>query len=499
MSDNNSSSSSIARVNYFDRQFLRTQDFTDEQAYHVAMRRRHNISHHTWGIVSGLEIVLEEGNFYVQPGMAVDGYGRELILPQRQPLNAKAFVDKGSKELDVWLVYSLKSTDKPPAGYAGCEESNKTINGSDGSIDNNNNNGSGNGSGASFYRWQETAQVLLEKADADFTDRRAPEGVAIADLNFDASRTPPDSPQSYWPLFLGQIINDPANQQQPLAAKLDDRPYVGLVGEAVSAPSGRARVQVGAERADDPQRFAVYTRDEGAQPSSAGLQPRLDIDQQGELSVRGDASIYGNLTMAGGAIEFEAGTARDAKMPPWNIYHLAAENNGPEELRIEMAAAPAGKGGNNQVVIGAWFKGPDETGQVKEIFHPCLSIDANCTVTVYGNLVVKGQITGQVNASLKAEGQLSADALSFAAGALMSGIVGTSAQLSGPSAASIAKPSGQSDFATVMAGGAPFVSAVADSLAADSALMTAFAERIKASHPDAAEELRAALTTIIKP
>lgn len=489
MSDN-----SITRVNYFDRQFLRTQDFTDEQSYHVAMRRRHNIAHHTWGIVSGLEIVLEEGNFYVQPGMAVDGYGRELILPQRQPLNSKAFVDKGSKELDVWLIYGLKSIDKPPAGYAGC-------------VSSSNGNGNGNGSDASFYRWQETAQVLLEKTDEDFQNRREPEGLAKADLNFNASRTPPDSPQSYWPVFLGQIINDPANQQQPLAARLDNRPYAGLVGEAVIAPSGRAKVQIGAERAADQRRFVVYTRDESAQQaastSSSGtqpstdLQPRLDIDQQGEINVRGDASIYGNLTMAGGAIEFEAGTARSKEKAAWNIYHLAEENNqGIEELRVEMAATPTGGvSGKNQVVIGAWFKGPDETGQEKEIFHPCLTIDDNCTVTVHGNLVVKGQI----DAPRTGGGQLSGDARSFAAGALMSGIVGTSGRLSSLSSPSSQNVAVETDFAMMKSGGASSVGAFADSLAADPTLMTAFADLIKASHPDAAEKLRAELSTIIQP
>src|SRR6266699_759122 len=207
MSDN-----SITRVHYYDGQFLRTQDFTDEQAYHVGLRRRHNIANHNWGIVSGLEVVLAEGNFYVQPGMAVDGYGRELILAQKQTLSSSSFLDKASTELDVWLVYDLRNSDQAPAGYSGC--------------------GNGNGTSSSFYRYQETAQALLEKPDSDFPDRRQPKDLAIRDRNFDASRTPPDSPQSYWPVFLGQIINDPANKQQPLAVNLDNRPYAGLVGEA---------------------------------------------------------------------------------------------------------------------------------------------------------------------------------------------------------------------------------------------------------------------------
>src|SRR5215207_29440 len=145
----------VTRVHYFERQFLRPADFADEQDYHVAMRRRHNISHHTWGVVTGLEVTAEEGNLYVQPGVAVDGYGRELILPQRQPLSTNAFTEKGSDELDVWLVYERSGSDEPPAGYAGCGDSAR--------------------GGASFYRWQETARVQLERPDPEFPDRRRPE------------------------------------------------------------------------------------------------------------------------------------------------------------------------------------------------------------------------------------------------------------------------------------------------------------------------------------
>lgn len=41
----------VKRLNYYDHQFLRAPDFTDEQHYHLGMRRLHNSSLHTWGIV----------------------------------------------------------------------------------------------------------------------------------------------------------------------------------------------------------------------------------------------------------------------------------------------------------------------------------------------------------------------------------------------------------------------------------------------------------------
>ena len=43
----------IKRLNYFDAQFLGETDFTDEQTYHLEMRRRHNRLLHSWGVADG--------------------------------------------------------------------------------------------------------------------------------------------------------------------------------------------------------------------------------------------------------------------------------------------------------------------------------------------------------------------------------------------------------------------------------------------------------------
>src|SRR5215212_7412260 len=114
------SSDAIARVHYFTHLFLRTPDFADEQAYHLAMRRRHNLAHHRWGIVQGLEIALDGENLFVQPGLAVDGYGRELILSAKTPLLTNSFDTLGSATLDVWLGYRLLGSDPPQPGYVEC-------------------------------------------------------------------------------------------------------------------------------------------------------------------------------------------------------------------------------------------------------------------------------------------------------------------------------------------------------------------------------------------
>ncbi len=72
---------SVKRLNYFTHQFLREQDFKDEQDYHVEMRRRHNRLFHSWGIVEGLEVHRKgEHEITINPGIAIDGQGREIVL-----------------------------------------------------------------------------------------------------------------------------------------------------------------------------------------------------------------------------------------------------------------------------------------------------------------------------------------------------------------------------------------------------------------------------------
>ncbi|HWX36627.1 MAG TPA: hypothetical protein VNZ53_55590 [Steroidobacteraceae bacterium] len=379
-------SDTIARVNYFDRQFLRTQDFVDEQSYQIAMRRRHNIAHHRWGIVNGLQLVSEEQNLFVQPGMAIDVFGRELILEDRQLLPPTAFQDKGSEILNAWLAYGTVSSDQAPKGYAGC----------------------GNGTGMSYYRVQEQPQLRLEPPDPAFPDPRDPKGVLAGDISFDASRTPPDDPQRFWPVFLGKITRDLTNKQQPITIDPSGRPYVGLVGGSVIAPSGSAKLQIGSEVATDNNRFALLIRDEKFE-----FHPKLTIDKDGVTEIQGRTTVHGDVKLTRGAVEFGAGTVTAPQ--PWRIYrNQSTLGSGSlqtiqNELRIEMAAGTAG---SNQVVIGHWSAQDNK-------FKPCLTIDDQCNVTVHGNLVVEGRI---VSSGGVVPGSLSPEARAVVTSALMTGL-----------------------------------------------------------------------------
>jgi hypothetical protein len=186
-----------------------------------------------------------------------------------------------------------------------------------------------------------------------------------------------------------------------------------LTGEAVIAPSGRARLQIGAETESDPNRFALFvpasTTDEDGEP----VEPKLAVRQNGSVDIRGDARIAGEMQVQRGSVRFGVGATATAQ--PWRIYrHESTGRALGHELRIEMG----GSGGSNSVVIGSWSA--DE-----KKFKPCLTVADDCTVTVHGNLVVEGQV---VEKEL-VPGRLSPEAKAFVTGSVMSGISGGSALL----------------------------------------------------------------------
>jgi len=101
-------------VRFREGQPLTAVDLNAEEGAIVAYRTAHNLSHHAWGIVSGLQLEITTVNgltsLNVAPGSAVDGYGRELYVPEPVivPVSSLAqFFSGATKGFDVWLVYRL--------------------------------------------------------------------------------------------------------------------------------------------------------------------------------------------------------------------------------------------------------------------------------------------------------------------------------------------------------------------------------------------------------
>ena len=170
------------RVNYFDRQHIRLAELRDEQSYHVQMRRRHNLSHHSWGIVTGLELVARpDGQVGVTPGLAIDGYGRELLLVDHRVVGRADFDRYATSRLDVWLEYQLELSDDrlAPVECGAADPRRK-------------------------YRATELAQLVFTRGGAR-PDPAHPPGVPAEAFEPPALDTP-DDPRRRWPIYLGRIV-----------------------------------------------------------------------------------------------------------------------------------------------------------------------------------------------------------------------------------------------------------------------------------------------------
>src|SRR6185369_13903765 len=119
----------IERLHYFQRQYLGADDLEAQQAYHRDMRRRHNVGQHTWGIVTGLDLIEKPNEIdpsaidvFISPGFAIDGFGREIIVSQPTQIDA-SMLDSCTTDAHraVWIEYAQTHTSFPKPGYEVCE------------------------------------------------------------------------------------------------------------------------------------------------------------------------------------------------------------------------------------------------------------------------------------------------------------------------------------------------------------------------------------------
>ncbi|WP_454698346.1 hypothetical protein [Arthrobacter humicola] len=118
----------IERPRYTQGQTLGAADFRAEQAYHRNGRRRHLLGPHTWGITLGLDLVEQPNpidptlvDVMLRPGLATDGYGRELMVDSAlrlDPAAFSAFADIAHRQ--VYLAYDEVTSGHDNARYDDC-------------------------------------------------------------------------------------------------------------------------------------------------------------------------------------------------------------------------------------------------------------------------------------------------------------------------------------------------------------------------------------------
>lgn len=348
------------RPEYVNGQFLDADDFTCEQLYHLSMLRRHHIAHHTTGTVTGLALGVDNdtGIPYVAPGLAVDAFGRELIVMERLSLGGGLFPPDGPDAYDVVLLYDRVAT-----------------------------------GGAPSARWIEQPRATVV---APSGPGASPPPPSAAVASFGPTDDPPDDPAQEAPLFLGQLRR-PDRPGDPPIIDESGRAYVELRASAVTAAEGTARIELAG--ADGP--FAVYS---GTDPGD--LSRRLALNADGELTVENALTVDGELTI-GGQLSFQPGP--EAK--GWGVQLVSVPAESVSELRVQMGPSTGAE--SHRTVIGSCGK----SGK----FEPLLTVRDDGTVTVNGDMVVNGTVTadgGIVPAELNGQAsQYAAAALSTGIGA----------------------------------------------------------------------------------
>jgi|SRR5215211_853448 len=110
------------RLHYFSGRLLTAEDFEAEQSYLLDRRRSDSRRLHGWGVVCGLGVTPSgRGGVIVEPGLAIDGLGREIVVPDRQemPDPRQPIDDRGepcgepvdADEITICLAYAERFED----------------------------------------------------------------------------------------------------------------------------------------------------------------------------------------------------------------------------------------------------------------------------------------------------------------------------------------------------------------------------------------------------
>ncbi len=370
------------RVNYQERQPLTVADLNDEQAYRIALRRQHRLAAHGWGIVRGLGLEVIDNNLAINPGIAIDGFGRELRVGETLRVDKTTLdelVKDSSKDIDVWLLYACVPITTQQQGRW---------------------------SSSNHNRWREETRVRLTSGVK--VDPRKPPGVSEEYLSSGLFKQSPDKDMPEWPVYLGRIkkAGDYTVEEVHLA-------YTTLVGNRITAASHSVQMHIDRQQGQNIRQLAISFPDEKGDFTD----DRLVIDNQGQVKIYGDTKmlackdeqgneVFSKLTFLnpspeGGnneralGIDFRPLKQVPEQAAPWQVYRVDEANNGNDDensangkkqLRFEIPnPGEEGDPAGNALVIGA------RAEEGKEDFEPCLTVDASSTVTV-NTLKIKGQL-----------------------------------------------------------------------------------------------------------
>ena len=287
--------STITRPVFFEGQRLAADDLDGVVDYGRAKRERHDRFVHRWGIVHGLELTPESGRVFAEPGIAVDGEGREIALLERAELDPDRFQQTQGANIDpdalypVFLIsqYVAQAPTPGPPGACGSTAGTRIDESHD----------------LSFGRLGDEVGL----------DEQVPSGL-------DSHPTPGEGGGA-WLILLGFVQWDDANENFADAVAENSegiaRRYVGVNADVVAGHAGRLQLQTrDALTAGNP--VLELSETDGGQlcfgryTAHGKLEKLLTIASNGD--VRAAGALTGRLTT--GAVQVQSGVATHGALLP---------------------------------------------------------------------------------------------------------------------------------------------------------------------------------------
>lgn len=288
---------------------------------------RQNLGQHSWGVIIGLNLVSQAitdtaVEYYVQPGVAIDGYGRIIVVNNPARIEAEQFVSISSGNVDVWIRYDQSESSATRTGFNVCSATDD------------------------YARINETFKIeigsrssILDRQsgvtvnDSLLVDAREalisidPNVQILCDASVPHQQLPVDDDNAYWLIPLGHVkweaasssflpLIDPTGiapeqKYESVMSSRAKRRHIGVIAESVFAAEGIIRLR---ERtiAFDPDNEEIDRVCNELKIKNRDLKICDDLVQPKELIwLEGDTRITGDLRIFGKRLEFKDEEGRD--------------------------------------------------------------------------------------------------------------------------------------------------------------------------------------------
>jgi hypothetical protein len=266
----------ITRVRWRERQRVSAADLRAEQLYRLEGMGRHFLAPHDWGVVRGLWLVPEKSRVSLQwqltPGVAIDGYGRELLV--REPIDVELPGDaKKGVTYRVYIYYCESPSSCPPCAPCRDDQAPRT---------------------SQYIQVVVSGTLSPITADADLSHARAAGGVTGL---------------SAWPVLVGTITLGVTDTPKGTPVNAEVR-YHRQRASVLRAPSGRVALRQGLLGPYDQYHLLLSTN-----PDSASPVKRLAIDRDGVVHVWKQLVLSGPDGLAVVPVSSNASLIIEAPMP----------------------------------------------------------------------------------------------------------------------------------------------------------------------------------------